>query len=90
MDDNTVLSRKNDIYTALMNGETVMMDADSGRYYNLGTVGGEIWRLLENRMTLSELVSALVSEYEVTPEQCKKDIVPFLGKMMESGLITGK
>lgn len=87
MDRNTVLTRKPDIYTALMNGETVMMDADSGKYYNLGEVGGRIWELLDTPKTLEELVEDLTGEYDVSPEQCAKDIVPFIEKMLGAGLL---
>lgn len=87
MDNSTVLTRKPDIYTAQMNGETVMMDADAGKYYNLGEVGGRIWELLETPITMNDLVEKLTAEYDVSAEQCAKDIVPFIEKMLEAGLL---
>lgn len=87
MDNSTLLTRKPGIYTAQMNGETVMMDIDTGKYYNLGDVGGRIWDILEQPMTLGELVEKLVSEYNVSAEKCAADIKPFLEKMAAAGLI---
>lgn len=79
--------RKEDILTADMNGETVMMDAEQGKYYNLGEVGGSIWTQLETPKTLEELVNALTAEYNVDPEQCRADVQPFLDKMVSIGLV---
>lgn len=75
------------IVAADMNGETVMMDIITGKYYNIGEVGGSIWQLLENPMTLDGLVEKLTAEYAVTPEQCRADVEPFLRKMLACGLI---
>ena len=42
MTDTTVLSRRAGLMTTDMNGSVVMMDMKTGKYYNLGTVGGRI------------------------------------------------
>lgn len=90
MDKNTKLSRKSGIMTADMNGATVMMDIETGKYYNLGETGGRIWELLESPMSLSALLDALTKEYSVTIEQCEKDTVPFLASLVERGLLTAE
>lgn len=87
MDKNTILSRKSGIMTADMNGATVMMDIETGKYYNLGETGGRIWELLESPMSLDALLDALTKEYSVSVEQCEKDTVPFLASLVERGLL---
>lgn len=87
MDKDRVLTRKQGIYTASMNGETVMMDAEGGSYYNLGEVGGRIWELLETPTTLEGLVAKLTAEYDVSAEKCTEDIISFLKEMIASGLL---
>lgn len=82
-----IYQRKEGIMDAKLNDETVMMDITTGKYYNLGEVGGSIWRILERPMTLSALVECLTAEYDVSPEQCEKDVVPFLKQLQESGLM---
>lgn len=90
MNKNTILSRKSGIMTADMNGATVMMDIETGKYYNLGESGGRIWELLESPMSLDALLDALTKEYSVTIEQCEKDTVPFLASLVERGLLTAE
>ena len=87
MTDTTVLSRRMGLMTADMNGSAVMMDIMSGKYYNLGEVGGRIWELLEEPLTVAELVRKLTAEYDVSVAQCRADILPFLGKLVERGLV---
>lgn len=82
-----VYKRKQGIMAADMNGEKVMMDITTGKYYNLGQVGGRMWEILEKPRSRAELISALTAEYNVTPEQCDTDIEPFMRKMLEIGLI---
>lgn len=87
MTDNTILSRRMGLMTADMNGSAVMMDIMSGKYYNLGEIGGRIWELLEEPTSVSVLVAKLTAEYDVTAEQCRADIEPFLTKLLERGLL---
>ena len=87
MTDTTLLSRRMGLMTADMNGSAVMMDIMTGKYYNLGEVGGRIWELLEEPMTLDTLVQKLTAEYDVSAERCRSDMLPFLNTLIERGLL---
>lgn len=87
MTDTTILSRRSGLMTADMNGSAVMMDIMTGKYYNLGEVGGRIWEILEEPMTVAALVNKLTDEYDVSVEQCRTDIEPFLNTLLERGLL---
>ena len=73
--------------TASMNGEAVMMDIETGKYYNLGETGGRIWELLDAPMTILQLKETLMKEYDVTAEQCGEDLEKFLGVLLSKGLL---
>lgn len=87
MNDNTILSRRAGLMTADMNGSAVMMDIMTGKYYNLGEVGGRIWELLEQPMTVTALVEKLTAEYNVSAQKCRTDIEPFLTTLLDRGLL---
>ena len=87
MDQTTKLIRRNDLLTADMNGSAVTMDMQSGKYYNMGETGGNIWNKLETEKTISQLADELVAEYGITKDQCLTDIMPFLNKLVEKGLL---
>ncbi|PFW57603.1 PqqD family protein [Bacillus cereus] len=73
-----------------MDGEKVMLSIKNGKYYNLGKVGGVIWELIEKPIPVTELVTTLISEYEVEPLQCEGQVVSFLEMLLEEGLVEVK
>lgn len=87
MDKKTVLTRKQGIMTADLNGSMVMMDIETGKYYNLGETGGRIWELLDSPLPVSVLIEKLTKEYCVSIERCEKDTIPFLISLVEQGLL---
>ncbi|KEZ50319.1 lasso peptide biosynthesis PqqD family chaperone [Metabacillus indicus] len=70
-----------------MNDEIVMMNIDKGNYYNLGTVGGEIWNKIEHECNVSEVVSHLTSIYEITKKKCEVEVIVFLNKLYNEDLV---
>jgi hypothetical protein len=82
----SVIQMKGNIVTN-MGGEKVMLNVQKGKYYNLGEVGGAVWDLIEKRLTVGELVSTLVSEYEVEPCQCEEQVISFLEALLVEGLV---
>ncbi len=87
MEANTVLCRREGLMTADMDGSAVMMDIMTGKYYNLGEIGGRIWELLEEPASVAALVEKLTQEYDVSADQCRRDIEPFLGALLQRGLL---
>jgi hypothetical protein len=82
-----VLVRKADIFAADMDGSTVMMNMETGMYYNLGEVGSRIWELLEQPIRVADLIEALTGEFDVDFDRCAKDTIPFLQRLLENKLI---
>mgnify|MGYP000849058883 CR=1 FL=1 len=70
-----------------MNGEKVMLDVQSGKYYNLGTIGGRIWDLSAQASTVEEIVLRLMEEYEVSQDVCTQQVSTFMGQMLSEGLV---
>ena len=70
-----------------MDGEKVMMSIQQGKYYNLGQVGGRIWDLMSTPITFEVLLSTLVSEFDISPDECESQIIVFLEQLMNEQLI---
>ena len=60
---------------------------DFGGMINLNESGTFLWKLLENGATEEELLSALLSEYDVDSDTAKSDISSFINKMREAELL---
>jgi hypothetical protein len=70
-----------------MDGEKVLMSIHNGKYYNLGQMGGVIWDLIDIPISVHELVSSLISEYEVEQTECEEQVISFLELLIKEGLI---
>ena len=58
-----------------------------GGVVSLNETGAFLWKLLEKSSTESEMVDALLSEYEVDRDTAEKDVKAFTDKLMEAKLV---
>ena len=70
-----------------LDGEAVLLSLDEGCYFGLDELGTRIWKLIEDNLDESQVVEKIVEEYDVEPEQARRDLDNFLGDLEESGLI---
>lgn len=54
---------------------------------NLNESSAFLWKILEKGADEQQLISALLSEYDVSKEVAEKDVKAFISKLMEGGLI---
>jgi len=83
----SVISKNPAIISSKMDDEVVMMSIEKGNYYGLNPVGAEIWDLLTESMTVSTLCEKLMAEFDVSQEQCEREVCVYLGKLLDEGLI---
>lgn len=83
----SVITGKKNIVAADMDGETVMMGIETGKYYNLGKMGGVIWALLEQPVSVDAVIEQLLEKYEVTRQQCEEEVIDFLKQIQKEGLV---
>ena len=81
------LVRNLEIISTKIDDETVMMDTNFEHYFGIKEVGARIWEILEHPTTLDELCEKLISEFDVSGEQCKQDILPFLTDLAEHEMV---
>lgn len=79
--------RSPDLVSADMDCETVMMSIQKGEYFGIGGVGTRIWELLENPVTLNDIVGIVSTEYDIDEPTCSHDIAIFLQDLIEESLI---
>ena len=77
----------NSIYTSSIDNEAVMLNVDLGKYFGMNSIASDIWNKLKNTMTVESLIDSLSSEYNVSPEECQADVIPFLENLIANGLI---
>ncbi|MEH7416931.1 lasso peptide biosynthesis PqqD family chaperone [Neobacillus drentensis] len=70
-----------------MDGEKVMLSINNGKYYNLGEIGGVIWEQLEQPILVSDIISKLISLYDVSQRECEEQVKSFLDHLNKEKLI---
>lgn len=83
----TQLVRNEALLTAPIGSDTAMLDMDSGKYFVLPEVAAFIWERLARPSTAEELCVELQERYEVTAERCRADVLAFLQKAHDRGLV---
>lgn len=86
--EDAVLSHAAGLVAADLDQKKVMMSIESGKYYGLDEIGTRIWELLEKKPAFCELVQELLKEYDVDEAACRRDLLSFLNKLYDQGLIT--
>jgi hypothetical protein len=72
--------------------ETIIVPVVSGvgdldAIFTLNEVGSHIWHLIENPTTVQAIVESVLREFEVSADRAEHDVVEFLDRLAESGLI---
>ena len=68
--------------------ETVILDLGSGTYFGLDAVGARMWQGLSEGQTLAEICTALLAEYEVSPEELERDLLSLAEELRAKQLIS--
>jgi len=76
------------VFAQEVDGEMVLLDMNSENYFGLDAVGTDIWQAMQEKETLEEVLKTLLEQYEVEEDVLKKDLLDFVEKLKESGLIT--
>ena len=88
IDLDSVVSISEDQISRELDMETCIMNTAAGMFYGVDQVGMRIWQLLHERISVAAICQQLEQEYQVTPAQCREDVLTFLAKLAEQGLIT--
>lgn len=83
-----LLSAKPGLLQTDVQGETVLLDAASGKYFGLEGAATPVWRLLsKGPASFEALADAIVSEYDVPRDRAEADLRAFLEQMLKEGLV---
>lgn len=83
----TVLQPNPDVQGTTMDGETVLLDLSSGRYYTLNRLGSVIWEQCTAHTTVREIHQVLCDRFEVAPERALDDLISLADELLAEGLL---
>lgn len=65
----------------------VLMAPEGTATHSLDEIGAFIWRQIDGRRTLSNIIAALIAEYEVDSDQATDDVRSFVSQLVEADLV---
>ena len=70
-------------------GEKVMVDFEQGKYFCIKGVGNDMLdgQEGEDGITVEAILHKLMEEYEVMEEVCEKEVLAFLDKLEQAGIL---
>lgn len=69
-------------------GESVMMHLDLGRYFTLNRVGTEIWNRLRAGKSVAEICDELETLYDAPPGRIRAETLELVDTLVARGLAT--
>lgn len=76
-----------EVAAKVMDGEAILIDLSSGKYYSMDLVGGFVWSLLSSQHSVEETIAAVTAHYEVAEEQAATDVKKLLDELQKEKLI---
>jgi len=76
-----------DVLTAHLSGEAVLLHLGTKRYYRLNETGAAIWRELEARSGREHIVSALCERFDVPRQDAEASVAALLATLEAQGLL---
>jgi hypothetical protein len=69
--------KREHVWTSLVD-EVVVLHSEKGEYYSFDSVAALIWQTLQEPKSLEELSDKIQAAYEVSKEECEKDLIDFI------------
>jgi hypothetical protein len=82
-----VVTRRPEPLTAAVDEDLVMLDPSRSLYFGLNSVGHRIWELLERPQPVNALCAALESQFDVSAQTCRIDVLAFLERLADAELV---
>ena len=76
-----------DVIFRELDGEAVLLDFASGRYFGLNAVGTRVWTQLASGASVDDAVAAVTAEFEAEPDEIARDVNELVSELVSRGLL---
>jgi len=70
-----------------LDGEAVVLELESGRYFGLNETGTRMWLLLQEHGSVEAALRALLAEYDVAEERLREELLGFVETLSSQRLL---
>jgi len=83
----SILVRDTKLAAADVDGRTVVLSLDAGAYFDINRMATEIWGMLAEPRSVSDIFRCLSKRHDVDTEALTRDVTPFLQTLVEQRLV---
>jgi len=76
-----------DVLVSELDGGAVLLDLKSECYFGLDGVGTIMWTALTTAPTFQAAYEDLLSQFEVSEDELRRDLIELVGKLSAQGLV---
>ncbi|MBA2486155.1 MAG: PqqD family protein [Nitrospira sp.] len=81
------LKQRGDVHSTALEGESVLLNLSTGRYYTLNAVGSVVWDQCAVPRSIAQILSTIFDRFEVTTQQAHDDLVDLVSLLTGEKLI---
>lgn len=87
LSDETRIGRRDSVVSADVADDAILLDIDSGYFFQLNRTAARIWSLLETPLTFGRLCASLGQEFGIDADVCRADVQEFVADLNERGIV---
>lgn len=76
-----------DVVSCDLDGDAVLLDLETSRYFKLNRVGAHIWEALGGGASVGDVRRSVMESFDVDPDRCVRDIDNLLAALRTAGLV---
>jgi hypothetical protein len=76
-----------DVVFREIDGEAVLLDLASGRYFGLNVVGTRVWNVIAGGGSVDDAVAAIVAEFDAPDAEIDADVRALVDDLVARGLL---
>ena len=83
----TVVVKNKELLETTVDDETILLSIAHSKYYGMDPVASRIWSLLQEPVSIKEIIATLLTEFDVSEDECEKDVFEFLENLVEEKML---
>lgn len=76
-----------DVHSTALDGESVLLNLSTGRYYSLNAVGSVVWEQCTGALSLAAICSSISERFDVTSQAAQSDLLDLIVQFRQEGLL---
>lgn len=78
---------KQGIIAREIQGETVLLNMETGDYFSLNPVGNEIYKCISQGMDITGISEYIVATYDIDSKTAENDVISLVNDLKSNGII---